>query len=70
MRNHEVTKKQLLLDGKGKIAEPGWARSMLWEYRRSQIKAPKFKIKEWDYYLVQNDKFELHHKRQLEEGSS
>ncbi len=57
MRNHEVTKKQLLLDGKGKIAEPGWARSMLWEYRRSQIKAPKFKIKEWDYYLVQNDKY-------------
>lgn len=52
MRNHEVTKRQRLLNEKGHIAEPGWARKLVWEYRRSDIKAPKFRIKEWDYYLV------------------
>ena len=52
MRNHEVTKRQRLLDEHGHIAEPGWARQLVWQYRREDIKAPKFRIKEWDYYLV------------------
>ena len=51
-RNHEVTKKQLLLDKNGNIIESGWSRQQLQEYSRAQIKAPKFRIKEWDYYLV------------------
>lgn len=33
-------------------ASPGWARSLLPVYCRSQIRAPKSRIKEWDYYLV------------------
>lgn len=57
MRNHEVTKKQYLLNDQGSIAEPGWARSLVWTYDRSRIKAPKFRIKEWDYYLVLNEDF-------------
>ena len=57
MRNHEVTKSQLLLDSNGELREPGWSRSLAQKYRRSMIKAPKFRIKEWDYYLVVNDKF-------------
>jgi hypothetical protein len=57
MRNHEVTTKQLLLDNNGEIAEPGWARSQIWDYKRSMIKAPKFRIKEWDYYLVMGQGF-------------
>ncbi|MBO7386422.1 MAG: DUF2804 domain-containing protein [Lachnospiraceae bacterium] len=57
MRNHEVTTRQLLLDNNGEIAEPGWARSQIWDYKRSMIKAPKFKIKEWDYYLVMGQGF-------------
>lgn len=52
MRSHEITKKQRLLDEKGQIAEPGWSRQLLQEYRREDIKAPKWRIKEWDYYLV------------------
>lgn len=56
-RNHEVTKKQPLLDGKGNIAEPGWARSQIQQYHRADITAPKFRIKEWDYYLVLNRDF-------------
>ncbi len=56
MRNHEVTEKQSLLKN-GQIAEPGWARKMLQEYRREDIKAPKWRIKEWDYYLIQGQGF-------------
>ena len=56
-RNHEVTKKQPLLNAKGNIAEPGWARSQVQAYHRADITAPKFRIKEWDYYLVLNKDF-------------
>lgn len=57
MRNHEVTTKQPLLDNSGKLVEPGWARSPVWTYDRSQISALKFRIKEWDYYLVLNEEY-------------
>ena len=56
-RNHEVTDKQLLLDENGELREPGWSRSMVQEYRRDMIKAPQWRIKEWDYYLVLGDEF-------------
>ncbi|MFW5646477.1 MAG: DUF2804 domain-containing protein [Acetivibrio ethanolgignens] len=54
---HEVTKQQKLLDKNGFIREPGFARNLVWEYNREDIHAPKFRIKEWDYYLVQNEDF-------------
>ena len=57
MRNHEVTNVQLLLDEKGELREPGWSRSLVQKYRRDDIKAPAFRIKEWDYYLVVNKDF-------------
>jgi len=57
MRNHEVTKKQNLLREDGSLREPGWSRQLCQIYQRSQIKAPEFRIKEWDYYLVLNDDF-------------
>ena len=57
MRNHEVTEPMWLLDDKGELKEPGWARSQVWDYRRSMIKAPALRIKEWDYYLVLADGF-------------
>ena len=57
MRNHEVTSAGLLLNEDGNLMEPGWSRSQIREYRRSMIKAPKFRIKEWDYYLAVNDGF-------------
>ncbi len=56
-RNHEVTTRQLLLDEHGELREPGWSRSMVQEYDRKMIKAPKWRIKEWDYYLVLSDSF-------------
>lgn len=57
MRNHEVTTPQPLLNAMGNIEEPGFARTPIWEYSRKQIKAPKFRIKEWDYYLVMGQGF-------------
>ncbi|MDD3402690.1 MAG: DUF2804 domain-containing protein [Hespellia sp.] len=57
MRNHEVTNVQDLLDEHGNLREPGWSRQMVQKYHRNQIKAPAFRIKEWDYYLVLNENF-------------
>lgn len=57
MRNHEVTRRQVLLKEDGSLREPGWSRQLVQRYDRSQIKAPKFRIKEWDYYLVLNEEF-------------
>ena len=51
---HEVTKHQNLLDQNGHIMEPGFARHLVWDYDRHAIKAPKHRIKEWDYYLIQS----------------
>ena len=51
-RNHEVTERHLLLNENGELVEPGWSRHLLQEYDRKMIKAPKWRIKEWDYYLV------------------
>ncbi|MCR4925643.1 MAG: DUF2804 domain-containing protein [Clostridiales bacterium] len=59
MRNHEVTKIQPLLNEKGVLNEPGWSKSLLQQYDRNMIKAPKFRIKEWDYYLVVGKDFAL-----------
>lgn len=56
-RNHEVTTAQKLLNAEGNIAEPGWSRRQIQVYERSAIRAPKFRIKEWDYYLVLNKDF-------------
>ncbi len=56
-RNHEVTTVHPLLDENGQLADPGWSRSLLQTYDRNMIKAPKWRIKEWDYYLVLSDKF-------------
>lgn len=55
-RNHEITKAGPLLNSKGAPVEPGWSRKMLQVYDRSAIKAPAFRIKEWDYYLVISNK--------------
>ncbi len=56
-RNHEITKVQPLLDSKGRLTEPGWSRRLVQVYDRTAIKAPKFRIKEWDYYLVMGQDF-------------
>lgn len=54
---HEITEPRPLLDQRGNISEPGYAKKLLWDYDRKSIKAGAFRIKEWDYYLINNDRF-------------
>ena len=49
---HEITAPQRLLNAAGNIAEPGFAKKLYWNYERADIKAPKWRIKEWDYYYI------------------
>ena len=51
---HEITEKKPLLDTKGRVTEFGYARSLILDYNRKDIKASAFRIKEWDYYLIYN----------------
>lgn len=46
-----------LLNERGDLNEPGFATALLKTYDRKTIKAPKWRIKEWDYYLITNDRF-------------
>lgn len=57
--NHEITAPQKLLDENGNIKEPGFAKKLFWEYSRKDIKAPKWRIKEWDYYYIGTQDFGL-----------
>ena len=54
---HEITKSHPLLDEKGVLTEPGYARSPLLIYDRSAVKAHPLRIKEWDYYYIGNRSF-------------
>ena len=56
---HEITSSRPLLDADGNIAEPGYAKKLLPIYRRADIRAPELRIKEWDYYLINNGRFAL-----------
>lgn len=52
-----ITERQDLLTKDGLIANPGFAFTPIWDYNRENINAPKWRIKEWDYYLVTNDEY-------------
>ena len=41
-----------LLDEQGRLAQAGYAYSLVKKYDRTKIKASKLRIKEWDYYAV------------------
>ena len=56
---HEIKRTITLLDEKGNLTEPGYAKSLLPVYRRKDIKVGKSRIKEWDYYLINNGKYAL-----------
>ena len=57
MKQHEITSNHPLLDEKGHLIETGYAKSLILDYDRGAIKASGLRIKEWDYYLIYNDKF-------------
>jgi len=43
-----------LLNAKGHLNEAGWHTQLVREYRREDIRAGKMRIKEWDYYLIED----------------
>lgn len=57
MRNREITTPGKLLRSDGSLSQPGWSRNLIQYYNRENIGAPKFRIKEWDYYIVVSDDF-------------
>lgn len=59
MRNHEITEVVDLFDENGRIKEPGYAKKPFFFYDRSKMKAPRIRVKEWDYYLLYNDHYGL-----------
>ena len=52
-----ITQAGPLHDEQGHLAQRGWATELLLEYDRTRIKASKLRIKEWDYYLVNDDDY-------------
>ena len=55
----EITQGQRLLDSSGNIRNPGYAKKMVWDYRRSDIRVPRWRLKEWDYYYIGCDRYGL-----------
>lgn len=54
---NEILREGNLLNKDGDLIQKGWGKSALLKYQRKQVSALSFKIKEWDYYAVMNDKF-------------
>ena len=53
---HQLSKGKLLNE-QGNLNEAGYAFSLIKDYNRSDIKAKKMRIKEWDYYYVGNEHY-------------
>ena len=56
---HEIQKSGPLLNTYGGLREPGYAKSLVFEYDRKKIAANGMRIKEWDYYFITNGRYGL-----------
>ena len=54
-----ITERGPLLDESGRLAACGYATSLLLDYNRSRVRTSRLRIKEWDYYLVNDDRYAL-----------
>lgn len=54
---YEIKESIPLLDEKGDLTRAGYAKKLFPVYKRSDVKASKLRLKEWDYYYVGNDDF-------------
>lgn len=52
----ELTAAGPLLDERGRLTLAGYSRRPLLTYERGTVKAGRLRIKEWDYYLICNDR--------------
>ena len=55
--NHEIKTRHDLLDEKGRLIEPGYTKGLMMDYDKTKHKGGKFRLKEWDYYLIACDDF-------------
>lgn len=55
-RQHEIVTGGALLNKDGSLAQKGYSTRALLQYNREAIKAPPWRIKEWDFYQVSNDR--------------
>ena len=53
----EIVENTKLLNKDGNLNQLGYARSLILDYDRKDIKANSLRIKEWDYYLIYNDEY-------------
>ena len=49
---NQITELNDLLDGKGRISQPGYAKKMLYRFNRDSVQANIFGLKEWDFYQI------------------
>lgn len=54
---NEITKRQLLLDKNGNLANPGWCRHNLFDYNIEDKCVSTMRLKEWDFYQVSNGRY-------------
>ena len=57
MSDHLIVGSGPLLDAAGHLREPGYALRPPFDYNREVIAAPAFRIKDWDYYLVNDEQY-------------
>ena len=55
MSDHLIVGSGPLLDEQGRLREPGYALTPPFDYSHDRIAAPRWRIKDWDYYLVGDD---------------
>lgn len=54
---HEINTPAPLLNDDGSLYEAGYAKYPILVYDRSAVRGGRMRIKEWDYYLIHNDRF-------------
>jgi hypothetical protein len=57
MGQYRITTPGPLLDGRGALLQRGYATRPLLDYQRAGVKAPPWRVKEWDFYQVSNDEY-------------
>ena len=57
MADHLITGTGPLLDEQGRLREPGYALRPPFDYDHERIAASPMRIKDWDYYLVNDDEY-------------
>ena len=55
-QQYKITQPGPLLNEKGELIEKGYSTSLIKTYNRNDIKAYGFRIKEWDNYIIYNNK--------------